>query len=323
VPRRPSSAGRYQGLPSYPALVRSAAPILRTFHHAQFDARALADTKAGRTVSVCLPARNEGATVGRIVSSIRRELVDGAGLVDEILVVDDHSHDATATVAAAAGARVVNAADVLPDHGNGHGKGAAMWRSLYESEGDVVVWCDADLVNFQSHFVLGLVGPLLTHADVDFVKGFYDRPAVEPNDRGGRVTELVARPLLTLLFPHLTSIVQPLGGEYAGRRELLEQLPFVEGYGVDIALLIDIASTFGTEVIAQVDLGTRLHRNRPLDELSPQAAAIMQTALARAGRPVPSRSTLVRPGLEPLEIVASELPPIAHIPTYSQVARGA
>jgi glucosyl-3-phosphoglycerate synthase len=303
--------------------VRSAAAILRTFHHAQFDARALADAKAGRTVSVCLPARNEEATVGHIVTGIRQELLEGVGLVDEILVVDDHSNDATAVVAGDAGARVVSAAEVLAEHGHGHGKGAAMWRSLYESEGDIVVWCDADLIDFEPHFVLGLLGPLLTHADIDFVKGFYDRPSSEPNDRGGRVTELVARPLLALLFPHLTSIVQPLGGEYAGRRELLEQLPFVEGYGVDIALLIDIASSVGTDVIAQVDLGTRVHRNRPLDELSPQATAIMQTALRRAGRAAPTRSTLVRPGLEPLEIVASELPPLALIPSYSQVARGA
>ena len=274
-------------------------------------------------MSVCLPARNEEATVGHIVSSIRDELVDSVGLVNEILVVDDHSADATAAIAASAGARVIAAADVLPEHGNGHGKGAAMWRSLYESEGDIVVWCDADLVDFDPHFVLGLLGPLLTYTDIDFVKGFYERPSIDPDDRGGRVTELVARPLLALLFPHLTSIVQPLGGEYAGRRELLEQLPFVEGYGVDIALLIDIAAGFGTEVIAQVDLGTRIHRNRPLDELSPQAAAIMQTALRRAGRPVPARTTLVRPNLEPYEIVASELPPLAAIPSYSQVARGA
>ena len=147
--------------------------------------------------------------------------------------------------------------------------------------------------------------------------------ASDPADRGGRVTELVARPVLALLFPQLTSIVQPLGGEYAGRRELLEQLPFVEGYGVDVALLIDIARDFGTDVIAQVDLGTRSHRNRPLDELSPQATAILQTVLERAGRAVPPRATLVRPGLEPVEIVASELPPLVEIPTYSQVARGA
>ena len=303
--------------------MRSAPAILRTFHHAQFDARALTHAKAGRTVSVCLPARNEEPTVGRIVASIVSDLVEGAGLVDEIVVVDDHSTDATARVAEAAGARVVAAADVLPEHGHGHGKGGAMWRSLYESEGDIVVWCDADLVDFEAHFIVGLLGPLLTHPDVDFVKGFYDRPAAAPDDRGGRVTELVARPLLTLLFPHLTSVVQPLGGEYAGRRELLEQLPFVEGYGVDIALLIDIASRFGTDVIAQADLGTRRHRNRTLDELSPQAVAVMQAALQRAGRPVASRSTLVRPGLEPLELVATELPPLAAIPSYSQVARGA
>src|SRR5207248_2271411 len=257
------------------------------------------------------------------VATIRRALVEGAGLVDEILVVDDHSEDRTADAAAGAGARVIRAAEVLADHGNGHGKGAALWRSLYESEGDLVVWCDADLVDFESHFVLGLLGPLLTHPDVDFVKGFYDRPSSDPGDRGGRVTELVARPALSLLFPQLTSVVQPLGGEYAGRRELLEQLPFVEGYGVDIALLIDIAAKFGTDVIAQVDLGTRQHRNRPLDELSPQATAILQTVLQRAGRSVPSRATLVRPGLDPVEVVTSELPPVTAVPSYSQVARGA
>jgi glucosyl-3-phosphoglycerate synthase len=303
--------------------VRSAAAILRTFHHAQYDARALAEAKAGRTVSVCLPARDEAATVGAIVDTIRTSLVEAIPLVDEILVVDDHSTDATAAVAAAAGARVISAADVLPELGHGHGKGAALWRSLYESDGDVVAWCDADLLDFQPHFVLGLVGPLLTNPDVDFVKGFYERPATDPGDRGGRVTELVARPALALLFPHLASIVQPLGGEYAGRRELLEQLPFVEGYGVDIALLIDIAAEFGTDVMAQVDLGTRRHRNRPLDELSPQAAAILQTVLQRAGRSVPGRATLVRPGLDPVEVVASELPPLVDVPTYSQVARGA
>ena len=296
---------------------------MRTYHHGKFDARALAEAKDGRTVSVCLPARNEEPTVGPIVASIAANLVDRVGLVDEIVVVDDHSTDATGRVARDAGARVITAADVLPEHGNGHGKGAAMWRSLHESEGDLVVWCDADLVEFEPHFVVGLLGPLLTRDDVDFVKGFYERPASDPSDRGGRVTELVARPLLALLFPHLTGIIQPLGGEYAGRRVLLEQLPFVEGYGVDIALLIDIADRFGVDVIGQVDLGTRLHRNRPLDELSPQATAILQTALRRAGRTAPARSTLVRPGLEPVEVVASELPPLAAIPPTSQVARGA
>jgi glucosyl-3-phosphoglycerate synthase len=302
--------------------VRSAAAILRTFHHAQYDARALAEAKAGRTVSVCLPARDEAATVGAIVDTIRETLVEAIPLVDEILVVDDHSTDATADVAAAAGARVIGAADVLPELGNGHGKGAALWRSLYESDGDVVAWCDADLLDFQPHFVLGLIGPLLTNPDVDFVKGFYERPATDPGDRGGRVTELVARPALALLFPHLASIVQPLGGEYAGRRELLEQLPFVEGYGVDIALLIDIADRFGTEVIAQADLGTRIHRNRPLDELSPQATAVIQTMLSRAGVSVPL-ATLYRRDLEPIDLEMVERPPLATIHPRTGIRRGA
>jgi len=281
--------------------VRPTAPVLRTFHQARFDPERLAAAKGGHRVSVCLPARDEEATVGAIVSCIRHELVDRIGLVDEILVIDDHSADGTAVVAIEAGARVVQAADVLPEFGEGHGKGEALWKSLYEAEGDLVVWCDADVLNFGSHYVTGLLGPLLTNPEVGFVKGFYDRPGAIDGERGGRVTELVARPILTVLFPHLASIVQPLAGEYAGRRELLEQLPFVEGYGVDIALLIDVAQAFGTDAIAQVDLGTRVHRNRPLAELSPQAEAVLQAALARAGR---------------LDVEAAERPPLATVPAY-------
>jgi glucosyl-3-phosphoglycerate synthase len=264
--------------------VRPTAPVLRTFQQARFDPMRLAAAKAGHRVSVCLPARDEEATVGAIVSCIRKELVSSVGLVDEILVIDDHSADGTAEVAVDAGARVVQAADVLPEYGEGHGKGEALWKSLYEAEGDLIVWCDADVLNFSAQYVTGLLGPVLTNPDVGFVKGFYDRPSAVDGERGGRVTELAARPILSLLFPHLASIVQPLAGEYAGRRELLEQLSFVEGYGVDIALLIDVAHAFGTDAIAQVDLGTRVHRNRPLAELSPQAEAVLQAALARAGR---------------------------------------
>jgi glucosyl-3-phosphoglycerate synthase len=297
--------------------VRSTAPVLRTFHHARFDADRLAALKGGRVVSVCLPARDEEATVGAIVTSIRRHLVDRTGLVDEIVVVDDHSADRTASVAATAGARVLQAADVLPEYGEGHGKGEALWKSLFAASGDLIVWCDADVTDFGPRFVTGLLGPLLTTPDVGFVKGYYDRPGAAAGDRGGRVTELVARPLLSLLFPHLTSLVQPLAGEYAGRRELLEHLPFVEGYGVDIALLIDIAAQFGTESMAQVDLGQRVHRNRPLDELSPQAAAIMQTALARAGSHLGAgAATLVRPGLDPVVVEVTERPPLVSVPAY-------
>lgn len=281
---------------------------MHTFDHCQFDAEQLAAAKRGQIVSVCLPARDEEATVGAIVAAIRAQLVEEIPLVDEILVVDDHSSDRTAEVAAEAGAGVVQAADVLPGYGEGHGKGEAMWKSLHESSGDLIVWCDADVTEFGPHFVVGILGPLLTCADIDFVKGFYDRPAGD-GDRGGRVTELVARPLLSLLFPQLATLAQPLAGEYGGRRALLERLPFVEGYGVDIALLIDIAQRFGTESIAQVDLGTRLHRNRPLDELSPQATAVMQAALRRAG--------------QPLVPATAERPPLVDVPEYRRVARGA
>jgi glucosyl-3-phosphoglycerate synthase len=284
--------------------VRPTAPVLRTFHHAQFDASRLAELKGAQTVSVCLPARDEAATVGSIVACIKRELVDHVGLVDEILVVDDHSEDRTSEVAAAAGARVVRAADVLAEFGAGHGKGEAMWKSLYEAEGDLIVWCDADVLGFGAHYVTGLLGPLLTNSEIGFVKGFYDRPGELAGERGGRVTELAARPILSLLFPHLSSIVQPLAGEYAGQREVLEQLPFVEGYGVDIALLIDVAATFGTDAVAQVDLGTRVHRNRPLHELAPQAVAVLEAALDRAGGK--------------LDIEAAARPPLMLVPGYQR-----
>jgi glucosyl-3-phosphoglycerate synthase len=208
---------------------------------------------------------------------------------------------------------------VLPEHGGGHGKGAAMWKSLVEAMGDLIVWCDADVIGFEQHFVTGLLGPLLTEPSIRFVKGYYERPAPESGGRGGRVTELVARPMLALLFPDLRSVEQPLSGEYAGRRELLEQLPFVEGYGVDIALLTDIADRFGTDVIAQVDLGTRIHRNRPLDELSPQAAAVIQTMLSRAGHTVPV-ATLHRPDLEPIDLEMVERPPVASLGAPAGVA---
>lgn len=296
--------------------MRPAAAVLRTYHHGEFTVAGLVEAKGADRVSVCLPARDEAATVGEIVARIGDELVT-AGLVDEILVVDDHSEDATATAAREAGARVVRAAEVLAEFGEGHGKGEALWKSLYEAEGDLIVWCDADVVDFQPSFVVGLLGPLLRRPEVGFVKGFYDRPSSDPGDRGGRVTELVARPVLSLLFPHLTAMVQPLAGECAGRRALLEQLPFVEGYAVDLALVIDVAARFGTEAIAQVDLGVRHHRNRPLDELSPQAAAILQIALRRAGSAIGIEpAMLVRPGLAPVPLDPAERPPLVSVATY-------
>lgn len=296
-------------------------PVLpRTFHHAELPAGLLAERKraGGHVVSVCLPARDEADTVGAIVTTIRAELVEAVGLVDEVLVLDDHSTDATAEVARAAGARVVAVDDVLPELGPGRGKGEALWKSVAAADGDLIVWCDADLLDFGPHFVTGLVGPLLVDPEVDFVKGFYQRP-VDPGAEGsggGRVTELVARPAIALLHPHLASIIQPLGGEYAGRRSLLEQLPFVQGYGVDLGLLVDVADLEGAGAIAQVDLGTRRHRNRSLADLGPQALEVLQTALRRAGADVPAEATLLRPDLPPLEVALVERPPLLEVPSY-------
>jgi glucosyl-3-phosphoglycerate synthase len=250
------------------------------------------------------------------VDDLRRSLLERTGLVDEILVVDDHSTDDTAAVARAAGARVVAVDDVLPELPPGEGKGEALWKSVAAAEGDLIVWCDADITDFGPRFVVGLVGPLITRADLGFVKGFYHRPVEGSAHGGGRVTELMARPLIATLFPHLTSVVQPLSGEYAGRRSLLERLPFVQGYGVDLGLLVDISELEGTEVIAQVDLGTRRHRNRPLDELGPQALAVLQTALRRAGTGHGGAATLVRPDLEPVDVATGERPALVEVAGY-------
>ncbi len=242
--------------------------------------------KGARSISVCLPARNEALTIGPIVSAISSELAGPAGLVDEIMVIDDGSTDATATVARKSGARVVPARTALtaetPRGGaGGAGKGAAMWTAVLESHGDIIVFCDADIVNFDSRFVTGLVGPLLVDQSTALVKGAYRRPIGSDAAGGGRVTELVARPIIRLFFPELAFVRQPLAGETAATREVLESVPFSAGYGVEIALLIDVARRFGTGHIAQVDLDVRAHRNRPLEELSSQAAEVMVAALSR------------------------------------------
>lgn len=292
-------------------------PPIRTHLASEFPLDVLVAAKGASTVSVCIPARNEEPTVGDIVDIIRTELVDSLGLVDEIVVVDDHSTDRTAQRAAAAGARVVRAAEVLPEFGRGHGKGEALWKSLHASTGDIVIWCDADVRDFDTRFITGLLGPLLTDPDLGFVKGFYERPDDGTVRGGGRVTELVARPMFTLLLPELAGIVQPLSGEYGGRRRVLEQVPFVEAYGVDIAMLIDIVNRFGVEAIAQVDLGRRVHRNRPLTELSPMAAQVMQAALHRIAPGLAADTAVLNPpDLTPIEITYRERPPLITVPDY-------
>lgn len=246
-----------------------------TLSGAAFEAEALVAAKEGRRVTVCLPARDEEATVGAIVATIQRGLCEQHGLVDEVVVVDDGSSDATAATAMAAGARVVA--------GGGGGKGEAMQAGLAASDSDLVVYCDADVRPFRAGFVVGLLGPLLTGDGVAFVKGFYDRPFDGRDGEGGRVTELMAKPALRALLPALAGFAQPLAGECAAWRDVLEQVPFVRGYGVDIALLIDVAERFGLASMVQVDLGRRVHRNRPLAELGPQAEAVLRTVLARCG----------------------------------------
>lgn len=289
-------------------------PLRPTQHHSEFDAADLAQRKGGLRISVCLPARDEESTVGEIVSTIREALVLDVALVDEVLVIDDHSRDRTAAAAAGAGARVLAAAEISPELAAGPGKGAALWRSLQVAKGEVVVWCDADIVGFDPSFVTSLAGPLLLDEEVAFVKGFYERPLVAGVDGGGRVTELVARPALALLFPELSGIVQPLSGEYAGRREALSQLRFASGYGVDIGLLIDVFERFGPAALAQVDLGERQHRNRPLHELGPQAAEVLQAVLARADPGlVKGPATLVRPGMAPCPVRDDELPALVDL----------
>jgi len=245
-----------------------------------FEPASLAESKGGRRISVCIPARNEAATVGPIVHSIVSALTattGGTPLVDEVLVVDDGSSDRTAELALVAGARVVSSG------APGGGKGQAMRAAMKATDGDLVAFVDADVTDFGPQFVTGLVGPLLVDETVTLVKGFYQRPLLGAPDGGGRVTELTARPVIDLLFPHLACIEQPLAGETAAPRWVLESCGLADGYAVELALLIDVAERFGAETIAQVDLGVRSHRNRPLAELRPQATDVLRAALGRAG----------------------------------------
>jgi glucosyl-3-phosphoglycerate synthase len=255
---------------------------------ADVDAEALlrAKRRGGHRVSVVLPARNEEATVGLLVADVHARWVRSVPLVDELLVMDSDSTDATAAVARAAGADVVATTDVLPAHGTRTGKGEALWKSLAATTGDVVVFLDADLLGDVGHYVPALLAPLLLDPTVAFVKGCYTRPltleSTEQPAGGGRVTELTARPLLNALWPELAGVVQPLGGEYAGRRSVLEQVPFVSGYGVDVGLLIDLAQLCGLSSLAQVDLGVRRHVSQPDEALGGMAGQVVSAILARA-----------------------------------------
>ncbi|EFE68723.1 glucosyl-3-phosphoglycerate synthase [Streptomyces viridosporus] len=277
----------------------------------------------GRTVSVVLPALNEEATVGDIVAVIRRDLMLRAPLVDEVVVVDSGSTDRTAEAAAAAGATVVHRDAILPRIPAVPGKGEVLWRSLLVTRGDIVCFVDADLREFSSDFVSGIVGPLLTEPGVQLVKAMYDRPLGTAAGQGGRVTELMARPLLNMHWPQLAGFVQPLGGEYAARRSLLERLPFPVGYGVELGMLVDALHLVGLDALAQVDVGVRLHRHQDGQALGRMAATIYRTAQLRL-----ARGHLVRPALTQFErtggafeprtysVDTEERPPMAEIAEY-------
>jgi glucosyl-3-phosphoglycerate synthase len=257
---------------------------------------ALGEAKGGQTISVVIPARNEAATIGGIVAGLRRSLAGSVRLVDEIVVMDSDSSDGTSTAAADAGATVHRVRDVRPDLGGRPGKGEALWKSQFVTSGDVLVFIDADLTGWGPHFVSGLLGPLLTDAGVCLVKGFYDRVLDDGSGlqapQGGRVTELVARPLLNLYWPELARVVQPLAGEWAIRRSAFAALEVPTGYGVEMATLLDIAARYGLEAVAQVDLGERAHSHQSVHDLGVMAAEIIAVAGRRAGSRSPAAEEL-------------------------------
>lgn len=313
------------------------------FHHAEFGdlARLTAlKQKQGVTVSLVLPTLNEAETIGPIVRRAIREMQERYPLLDEILVIDSASTDGTREIAAAEGARVVQHADVLTRYGSFVGKGEALWKSLYETSGDIVVWADTDVRNWHHRMVYGTLGPLLLEPRIQYVKGYYQRPIVEggvlKEGGGGRVTELVARPLINLFFPELSGFIQPLAGEYAGRRTLLEQLPFFTGYAVEIGHLIDAAEKAGIAGLGQVDLERRVHRNQELEGLSRMSFVILQAVMkrleerrrARLFAELGSTMKLPRSGrgrlsLEVIELADHERPPMIRIPEYLERRRAA
>jgi len=261
-----------------------------TFHSREFrdlDRLVASKRRQGLTISLGLPTLNESATIGQILKLCLSHLVERYRLVDEVVVIDSGSSDGTVEIARSYGVEVHQHPAILPEYGAFPGKGEALWKSLHLLRGDLVAWCDTDISNFHTRFIFGTLGPLLTDSRISYVKGFYKRPlkfgTALRTAGGGRVTELTARPVINLFYPELSGLLQPLSGEFAGRRELLEQLPFFTGYGVEIGMLIDILESFGLNRIAQVDLGSRVHRNQELFDLSKMAFAILQVALKRLG----------------------------------------
>ncbi len=260
-----------------------------TYHHSEFwDLKKLVELKKKNnlTISLCLPTLNEEKTIGKELIIFRSELVERYPLIDEIAVIDSGSDDNTLEVAKNFGADTYLASDILPNLEPKRGKGENLWKAIYQLKGDIIVYVDADISNIHPRFVYGLVAPLIYREEVKYVKAFYDRPlAFSGNVRpsgGGRVTEILVRPLFSLFFPDLTAIIQPLSGEYAVRREVLEQIAFPIGYGVETSHLIDVYHKFGLEAFAQTDLDKRVHENKPTQALGKMSFGILQTFIKRA-----------------------------------------
>jgi len=315
-----------------------------TYHAAEFadlDLLVAAKHKQTLRVSLALPALNEQETVGEVIRTIQTALCQRVPLLDEIVLVDSASSDSTREIARALNVPVYIHQEVLPELGARSGKGEALWKSLFITSGDILIWIDTDIANSHPRFVYGLLGPLITHPEIQFTKGFYRRPLKVDSGfqagGGGRGTELTARPLLNLFFPELSGLIQPLSGEYGGRRSALEQMSFSSGYGVEIGLAIDMFEKFGLGAIAQVDLEERIHHNQPLESLSKMSFAIIQTVIRRIERRYSTRlledvnktMKMIRYGqrrllLEVEEIAELERPPVVEIPEYHRrsVQRG-
>jgi glucosyl-3-phosphoglycerate synthase len=283
---------------------------MRSFHHTEFsDLAALVSEKeaTGVSVSLCIPTLNEEGTIARIVETLRHRLIDEYPLLDEVVVIDSDSSDRTRTLAAEAGAEVVMASDILPFHGKRKGKGENLWKAVHHCRGDIICFVDGDIGNIHPRFVYGTIGPLIRHSRISYVKGFYERPllaseGVDPRG-GGRVTELLVRPLFSRFCPELASLHQPLAGEYAARRSVLEAIPFPIGYGVETSHLIDVWREFGIDSIAQTDLDERIHRNRSLADLGRMSGEILDAFFTR---------------FPDSDLSTDERPPMISIPEYHE-----
>ena len=288
---------------------------IKTFDPSGWNLETALAAKGDRSVSVCIPCRNEAETIGDLVRMIDQSLL--GSLVDEMIVLDDGSTDGTADIAEEAGATVVPVDVVHFFHGSARGKGNALWSSLVASNGDFVVWCDGDITSFTPEWIVRLVMPLLIDEELGLVKASYQRPSHLGG--GGRTTELVARPLLSLFFPELAELQQPLAGEYAGRRSMLESIPFATGWGVEIGMIVDMFEKFGVNSLGQVDLGMRLHRHHRLETLAIQAAEVTATLLSRLPD-APSFAEvaprLVRKVGDPIELNLMVRPPVSSLARF-------